>query len=497
MSSLFILIHADPKVLQSYRSAISARQLQDVWTVETFYAGAFSSAYVQAATAFRSRGGSALKGLIEQVTGQSVAGWDRIVLGSFSAGYALVRQILHESSDLVTGWVAIDSGHAAHGPDGHVMTLQVEPFADLGRRAVLGEAMLWLGHTDVKTTTFASTTEFADKLVDLVGLPRGPAGGSASGVTRSEKGLFKVVSFDLVRSEREEHAKALTVWGPGFVADALAALDRSGLVSASEPTLPDAPSAIIARGSSGSIVRAWQEKLATIGFDPGAIDGIFGPATDKATRRFQESAGLKVDGIVGRDTRAAAQRRMDQMPTIPPPTETAAGLGSAVRSEAIADLRADVREVPAGSNDGPAIRAYFDGTGVEPPQNWCAAAVTTWMKRAAQKLGVSLPVTGSLGAKALMEQFRRTGRFVTAAEIRRDHRRLSAGMIVFWDRSDPARPSTAWWGHVGVCSSVEQDPAFGHIFGSIEGNSGTRGDRVAEMSRSVDDPRFLGAGWLD
>src|SRR4029453_5743278 len=41
------------------------------------------------------------------------------------------------------------------------------------------------------------------------------------------------------------------------------------------------------------------------GFYKGQIDGIAGPMTRRATRRFQRSKGLEPDGIVGRRTRAA------------------------------------------------------------------------------------------------------------------------------------------------------------------------------------------------
>jgi soluble lytic murein transglycosylase-like protein len=45
------------------------------------------------------------------------------------------------------------------------------------------------------------------------------------------------------------------------------------------------------------------------GFYKGSIDGIAGPLTRRAIRRFQRSKGLEVDGIVGRRTRAAFGRR--------------------------------------------------------------------------------------------------------------------------------------------------------------------------------------------
>ncbi|HET8874162.1 MAG TPA: peptidoglycan-binding protein [Gaiellaceae bacterium] len=44
------------------------------------------------------------------------------------------------------------------------------------------------------------------------------------------------------------------------------------------------------------------------GFYKGPIDGIAGPMTRRATRRFQRSNGLEADGIVGRRTRAAFGR---------------------------------------------------------------------------------------------------------------------------------------------------------------------------------------------
>lgn len=45
-------------------------------------------------------------------------------------------------------------------------------------------------------------------------------------------------------------------------------------------------------------VRALQEKLRDLGFDPGGIDGLVGPDTCAAVRAFQRSAGLIPDGHV-------------------------------------------------------------------------------------------------------------------------------------------------------------------------------------------------------
>ncbi len=45
-----------------------------------------------------------------------------------------------------------------------------------------------------------------------------------------------------------------------------------------------------------------QLALYTAGFDPGKIDGKMGPQTIQAVKDFQEASGIKVDGIVGKET---------------------------------------------------------------------------------------------------------------------------------------------------------------------------------------------------
>lgn len=60
-------------------------------------------------------------------------------------------------------------------------------------------------------------------------------------------------------------------------------------------------------GSSGPDVKALQQKLKALGFDPNGVDGNFGPGTDRAVRAFQQASGLGVDGRVGPGTLAALQ----------------------------------------------------------------------------------------------------------------------------------------------------------------------------------------------
>jgi len=93
------------------------------------------------------------------------------------------------------------------------------------------------------------------------------------------------------------------------------------------------------RGSRGSTVVDLQTRLKTLGFDPGAIDGIFGSGTDAAVRAFQRARGIAADGIVGSQTWA---RLLGNVPAAPsggvsaaswvlPPDVRAAGEAQHVR----------------------------------------------------------------------------------------------------------------------------------------------------------------------
>ncbi len=67
------------------------------------------------------------------------------------------------------------------------------------------------------------------------------------------------------------------------------------------------PGSLIRRGSSGPYVRTIQEQLNTISnayplIPKVAVDGIFGPATEKSVKQFQQTFGLTPDGIVGLQT---------------------------------------------------------------------------------------------------------------------------------------------------------------------------------------------------
>lgn len=59
---------------------------------------------------------------------------------------------------------------------------------------------------------------------------------------------------------------------------------------------------IIKEGNRGVYVLIAQDDLNTLGYTTGGLDGIFGPKTKEAVRRYQQSRGLSVDGIIGCNT---------------------------------------------------------------------------------------------------------------------------------------------------------------------------------------------------
>jgi hypothetical protein len=70
------------------------------------------------------------------------------------------------------------------------------------------------------------------------------------------------------------------------------------------PTFQPTPTETVKRGSKGSGAVWVQAMLLSKGYNI-AVDGKFGPATDKAVRNFQAARKLVVDGKVGPATRAA------------------------------------------------------------------------------------------------------------------------------------------------------------------------------------------------
>ena len=65
------------------------------------------------------------------------------------------------------------------------------------------------------------------------------------------------------------------------------------------------PSGTLREGSSGAAVKALQQRLASLKYDPGSIDSHFGANTEDAVWAFQEINGVKVTGVIDTATKRA------------------------------------------------------------------------------------------------------------------------------------------------------------------------------------------------
>lgn len=107
----------------------------------------------------------------------------------------------------------------------------------------------------------------------------------------------------------------------GLEVDGIAGPITLAALTAPVPAVYPGAGEQLAEGSPS--VQALQRRLVSLGYQPGPIDGRYGPLTARAVERFQGAHGLKVDGIVGVRTwqvlGSAGQRQ--QRPVIySPPT---------------------------------------------------------------------------------------------------------------------------------------------------------------------------------
>ncbi len=67
-------------------------------------------------------------------------------------------------------------------------------------------------------------------------------------------------------------------------------------------SFPAVQAAVLRQGSKGGEVKEVQRRLKQWGYYSGAVDGIYGPATVEAVKKFQRKNGLTADGIAGKAT---------------------------------------------------------------------------------------------------------------------------------------------------------------------------------------------------
>ncbi len=93
----------------------------------------------------------------------------------------------------------------------------------------------------------------------------------------------------------------------------------------------------------GDDVAALQEALALLGFNPGRIDGIFGPLSEGALADFQRNCGLEPSGVLSRSTLNELTRLSSRSPDRLPVTETRDSASHAPERERLVVIHGDCR----------------------------------------------------------------------------------------------------------------------------------------------------------
>lgn len=83
---------------------------------------------------------------------------------------------------------------------------------------------------------------------------------------------------------------------------------------------------VLREGNTGRAVTQLQTSLKMIGYDPGVVDGSFGPRTRAAVEVFQQAQDLPVNGTVAPATQTAIAQALEAMSAVktavPPPPPT-------------------------------------------------------------------------------------------------------------------------------------------------------------------------------
>lgn len=199
-----------------------------------------------------------------------------------------------------------------------------------------------------------------------------------------------------------------------------------------------------------------QVRLFGLGYDPGPIDGVWGPKTRRAVRDFQRDNDLLIDGIVGPRTLAAlnADRRQGERVIL----EEAPWYGEARRKMGLHEVR-----------DRSALMAWLrsDGRTLGDPARlpWCGDFVETAILRA-------LPDEPLPANPYLARNWMRFGRPLTVP--------APGAILVFWRGQ---RRGTS--GHVGFY--VGEDTVAYRVLGGNQSNAVTE-TRIGKE-------RLLGIRW--
>ena len=294
-------------VVQRYRRALAPLgQYQIIWHTP---AGT-SSVFTALAAAWRISG-RCLPQLLNQHPVAASGAATSVTLVAFSAGYGAVRQLLVDERDRqgIDAVVLLDAIHAGLDAEGRANDAQLKGFVAYAQRAKTAtDALFWLGHTDVPTYGYASTTQTTAELLRLVG---------------GEGGQFRVHSYDLFPpfKAKSEHAAALTKWGPNYLGEALVphlsalALKRQSHLPWRDPSLT-----IGQRAVKWSLAQQALGGIETAGHNAGPIIASYHRgAKRRDANGIERSVGLRsgnwcVSGLAYGERRCLLENEQPVMP---------------------------------------------------------------------------------------------------------------------------------------------------------------------------------------
>jgi peptidoglycan hydrolase-like protein with peptidoglycan-binding domain len=215
----------------------------------------------------------------------------------------------------------------------------------------------------------------------------------------------------------------------------------------------------LVKGMQGTAVRRLQKLLVARGY-PVAVDGTFGPLTERGVRAFQSQNldprghPLVVDGRVGPLTGWSLTHPKPDVPAPDDPLAMPSGgsrAGRAALATALEELRKNAGEI-GGNNRGLWVRKYLHGLAPE-GSSWCAAFVS-WCYQSAPG---GIPFGYTVGARKMLAEFRDLG----WSHPPGDGYLPAPGDVVVWWRVS----LEGWMGHAGMVYEVRDG-----ILYTIEGN---------------------------
>lgn len=231
-------------------------------------------------------------------------------------------------------------------------------------------------------------------------------------------------------------------------------------------------------------VRRIQEWVTYFGFVTG-IDGDFGPATEKAVRKFQVAKRLPVTGRVDEVTFRALT--MPLVAVLAPPVPKSAKMSDAIVAFAKQHLSVHPIET-GGPNCGPWVRFYMKGRQGE-DWLWCAGFTCTVVRQASELLEAMSPVTYEVSCDAIAQEAKKRKRYLAGTDVIQDPDnagKITPGsLFLIRNKNTPGD-----WIHTGIVIDADS-----HSFTTIEGNSNaagsTNGFEVCQRERGYKQADFF------